>query len=118
MEEKKRIVVMGARRVGKAPTLKLLEEAEKANLEVVMQEHTEASGVLLMDSLNKGFEQFLEQLKKNERLAMGIKTAKNAKTLKRAYHKTGKNEPCPCGSGKKYKHCHMREEERKYAVVS
>lgn len=108
MEEKKRIVVMGARRVGKAATLKLLEEAEKAK----------ASGVLPVDFDNKGFEQFLEQLKKNERLAMGIKTAKNAKTLKCAYPKTGKNEPCPCGSGKKYKHCHMREVERKYAVVS
>ena len=21
-------------------------------------------------------------------------------------HKIGRNEPCPCGSGKKYKHCH------------
>ncbi|MBQ9008156.1 MAG: SEC-C domain-containing protein [Clostridia bacterium] len=20
----------------------------------------------------------------------------------------GRNEPCPCGSGKKYKHCHGR----------
>ncbi|WP_238374902.1 SEC-C metal-binding domain-containing protein, partial [Aggregatibacter actinomycetemcomitans] len=20
--------------------------------------------------------------------------------------KIGRNEPCPCGSGKKYKHCH------------
>ncbi|MFN2169298.1 MAG: SEC-C metal-binding domain-containing protein, partial [Anaerolineae bacterium] len=20
----------------------------------------------------------------------------------------GRNDPCPCGSGKKYKHCHMR----------
>jgi preprotein translocase subunit SecA len=24
----------------------------------------------------------------------------------RAAHKVGRNEPCPCGSGKKYKHCH------------
>jgi preprotein translocase subunit SecA len=23
-----------------------------------------------------------------------------------AYPKVGRNEPCPCGSGKKYKHCH------------
>ncbi|WP_026700728.1 preprotein translocase subunit SecA [Salibacterium aidingense] len=23
----------------------------------------------------------------------------------------GRNEPCPCGSGKKYKHCHGREEQ-------
>ena len=22
--------------------------------------------------------------------------------------KIGRNEPCPCGSGKKYKHCHGR----------
>ena len=104
--------------MGKAAALKLLEEIEKANLEVVMQEHTEANGILPIDSYDKNFEQFLEQLKKNERLAMGIKTAKNAKTLKRAYPKTGKNALCPCGSGKKYKHCHMREVERKYAVVS
>jgi preprotein translocase subunit SecA len=23
-------------------------------------------------------------------------------------HKVGRNEPCPCGSGKKYKQCHGR----------
>ena len=22
--------------------------------------------------------------------------------------RVGRNEPCPCGSGKKYKHCHGR----------
>ncbi|MGH8729466.1 MAG: preprotein translocase subunit SecA [Burkholderiales bacterium] len=26
--------------------------------------------------------------------------------IKRQKEKTGRNEPCPCGSGKKYKHCH------------
>ncbi len=25
--------------------------------------------------------------------------------------KTGRNEPCPCGSGKKYKVCHMGKQE-------
>jgi len=24
----------------------------------------------------------------------------------RSQPKVGRNEPCPCGSGKKYKHCH------------
>lgn len=24
--------------------------------------------------------------------------------------KIGRNDPCPCGSGKKYKHCHLKEE--------
>jgi preprotein translocase subunit SecA len=26
--------------------------------------------------------------------------------LTRDGRKVGRNEPCPCGSGKKYKHCH------------
>jgi preprotein translocase subunit SecA len=26
-------------------------------------------------------------------------------TLKRGQPKVGRNDPCPCGSGKKYKHC-------------
>lgn len=29
--------------------------------------------------------------------------------VKRTYPKVGRNEPCPCGSGKKYKYCHGRE---------
>jgi preprotein translocase subunit SecA len=27
-------------------------------------------------------------------------------TLKRDADKVGRNDPCPCGSGKKYKRCH------------
>jgi len=27
-------------------------------------------------------------------------------TIRRAEPKVGRNDPCPCGSGKKYKHCH------------
>lgn len=29
-------------------------------------------------------------------------------TVKRIYPKVGRNDPCPCGSGKKYKNCHGR----------
>ena len=28
--------------------------------------------------------------------------------LRREHPKVGRNEPCPCGSGKKYKSCHGR----------
>ena len=31
---------------------------------------------------------------------------KKSHAAPRAVEKTGRNEPCPCGSGKKYKHCH------------
>ena len=30
--------------------------------------------------------------------------------LRRDMPKVGRNDPCPCGSGKKYKHCHMKED--------
>ena len=33
------------------------------------------------------------------------------KTVKRERPKLGRNDPCWCGSGKKYKACHMREDE-------
>jgi preprotein translocase subunit SecA len=31
-----------------------------------------------------------------------------AATVVRTYPKVGRNDPCPCGSGKKYKFCHGR----------
>jgi hypothetical protein len=31
--------------------------------------------------------------------------------LPRQVAKIGRNEPCPCGSGKKYKDCHQKEGE-------
>jgi preprotein translocase subunit SecA len=30
----------------------------------------------------------------------------SAQPVTRDTPKVGRNEPCPCGSGKKYKHCH------------
>jgi len=30
----------------------------------------------------------------------------DAATVVRSHPKTGRNDPCPCGSGKKFKHCH------------
>jgi len=32
--------------------------------------------------------------------------AETAGTFVRGERKVGRNEPCPCGPGKKYKHCH------------
>jgi len=38
-----------------------------------------------------------------QRLDQGAKLAAQARTADR---KVGRNEPCPCGSGRKYKYCH------------
>ena len=34
---------------------------------------------------------------------------KKPEPIRNRKEKVGRNDPCPCGSGKKYKNCHMRE---------
>ena len=40
-----------------------------------------------------------------EKMKELAKKFKNSKTVRRDQPKVGRNDPCPCGSGKKYKHC-------------
>jgi preprotein translocase subunit SecA len=35
--------------------------------------------------------------------------AKKVEPIRNTGAKVGRNDPCPCGSGKKYKNCHMRQ---------
>ncbi|MNC86288.1 preprotein translocase subunit SecA [compost metagenome] len=37
-----------------------------------------------------------------------IAVAEKPQPFVRGGQKVGRNDPCPCGSGKKYKHCHGR----------
>ncbi|MEZ4906410.1 MAG: SEC-C metal-binding domain-containing protein [Saprospiraceae bacterium] len=38
--------------------------------------------------------------------AEGVSQRPQIETVRRTAPKVGRNDPCPCGSGKKYKHCH------------
>jgi preprotein translocase subunit SecA len=61
-------------------------------------------------------EQILEQRRRQERAAPRIELSappkaegapgKGAATVVNRDAKVGRNDPCPCGSGKKYKKCH------------
>ena len=49
----------------------------------------------------------------NEPVAVGLAAATGAVAVAErdpknpaTWGRVGRNEPCPCGSGKKYKHCH------------
>ncbi len=42
----------------------------------------------------------------DEALAQDSDAPKPQQPIERALPKVGRNDPCPCGSGKKYKHCH------------
>jgi preprotein translocase subunit SecA len=44
----------------------------------------------------------------DEVLAQSEQTASGQTPFVRAGQKIGRNDPCPCGSGRKYKHCHGR----------
>ncbi len=39
-------------------------------------------------------------------MAQASQSGKQTRTIKRQHPKVGRNDPCPCGSGKKYKKCH------------
>ena len=51
-----------------------------------------------------GLEQW-ETVLGEEKMVQIAKEYKQSKTVRRAAPKVGRNDPCPCGSGKKYKHC-------------
>ena len=41
----------------------------------------------------------------NEPVSQMHNSAQKPETYRRPEPKIGRNEPCPCGSGRKYKHC-------------
>jgi preprotein translocase subunit SecA len=43
-------------------------------------------------------------------IANSQKGEKKPEPIRNKGERVGRNDPCPCGSGKKYKNCHMREE--------
>jgi preprotein translocase subunit SecA len=57
-----------------------------------------------IDALEKEFRQKKERELKAASLAGGSNGSQPAQ--RRTGEKVGRNDPCPCGSGKKYKKCH------------
>ena len=49
------------------------------------------------------------QAKAARAAAEGVSRPSKPVTVKRSQPKVGRNAPCPCGSGKKYKHCHGKK---------
>jgi preprotein translocase subunit SecA len=44
-----------------------------------------------------------------EATAINGQSEKKTEPIRNRGEKVGRNDPCPCGSGKKYKNCHMRQ---------
>jgi preprotein translocase subunit SecA len=60
-----------------------------------------------IEELQKRHQEELEAQLEAHKKALEAETIKEeAKSIKRMNPKLGRNDPCPCGSGKKYKQCH------------
>jgi preprotein translocase subunit SecA len=87
------------------------EERRRRLMQALQAQHAEAQSILTTESSEAAAEQ--QTPAPVPRLA-GIPAgqpplpppADAQGTFVRAERKVGRNEPCPCGSGKKYKHCH------------
>jgi preprotein translocase subunit SecA len=47
--------------------------------------------------------------RQQEAAIQGTESEKKIEPIRNRDEKVGRNEPCPCGSGKKYKNCCMRD---------
>jgi preprotein translocase subunit SecA len=63
---------------------------------------SKASGLRASQGAFAGFE---AQRKGREQAMQAAGRSTQTKTIKREQAKVGRNDPCPCGSGKKYKKC-------------
>jgi preprotein translocase subunit SecA len=60
-----------------------------------------------IEELQKRHQEELDaQLEAHRRMVESESMKEEAKAIKRSNPKVGRNDPCPCGSGKKYKQCH------------
>ena len=76
-------------------TLRINEEILEFLFKVQIDQESEMS-----------LEQDQEKRKVVEHRGGGEGEEKKPETVRRTEQKTGRNQPCPCGSGKKYKKCH------------
>ncbi len=73
------------------------------NLQVVVEESAEEIQRRRLAARRRGSMQFTGP---NQGAAAAGEEAGKIKTVVRSQPKVGRNDPCPCGSGKKYKKCH------------
>jgi preprotein translocase subunit SecA len=71
------------------------------------------------------YEQYMRQVVAEQQRRMEVaqhageteEQARAAKTVRKQGTKIGRNDLCPCGSGKKFKHCHEGREGELYALL-
>lgn len=116
MKEKKKIRIAGGNMITNAKLKALLEKSGKGDdVEFIDVEKLLGEGIDVAD-LSKPYEEVLASMPPKEfKLIKQYEDFKYSHLTKkereadiqpvRTEPKIGRNEPCPCGSGKKYKNC-------------
>ena len=76
-------------------------------LKVQIQPVQGSNLIIERSSIGQASHTVLGQFNQPESTASGSAQPEKVQ-VKRVYPKVGRNDPCPCGSGKKYKYCHGR----------
>ncbi|GAB4329866.1 MAG: preprotein translocase subunit SecA [Calditrichia bacterium] len=92
---------------------KTLEMLWRAQIVEAPREHRFAPPRIRLvhsDATNMGYQAGAEKQNLTDIQKAGQQRSDKAQPIRREVPKVGRNEPCPCGSGLKYKKCHGREE--------
>lgn len=78
---------------------------------LVTQDHVEEAPTQHVDfgHTNREIEQAEARREAQRQAGAAVSEPPRPKTVVREQPKVGRNEPCPCGSGKKYKNCHGKD---------
>ena len=87
-----------------------------AALTAILQQHHGAPNPAIVKKFTaESLEQFFGDVMAGILPDTPVNTLVAGTTMRRAVAKVGRNDPCPCGSKKKYKHCcHDQDQERLY----
>ena len=86
--------------------LKMPEKSRDERRQNMTTSHADATGM----GLATGSQQQVQGATGSNPMAATSQAGKQVQTIKRDQPKVGRNDPCPCGSGKKYKKCHGKGE--------
>jgi len=74
--------------------------------EEIEQAELEAARAAQMQNVQYQHTDYDEKVPEDHQASRRAVAVEHPGTLRHAAPKVGRNDPCPCGSGKKYKHCH------------
>ncbi len=86
--------------------LKMPEKSRQESGQGVTTSHADATGMGIASGAQQKAQAQMQSSGGKSPMAAASQAGKQAQTIKRAQPKVGRNDPCPCGSGKKYKKCH------------